>query len=237
MIRIFYGALFVSLGLASMALYGGQTEHADLLHYVAAVLIAFQIGVISMIDPSLTSPAITSELETGTFEILKLTPLSSGEVFWGKLLPALAPAMLPIIALLPAYGVICFVNPIYLRSVLMILPVFVMAVALCCSTGLACSTFMKNSTSSTITNYFIIAGIVVLPLLAWLAAGGFIDVRLANWIAQFSPFVMSVNLLPDGSADIARLLPQHLVTIGGVCLFMLLLARVRLGLLLRRGQS
>ena len=237
MIRIFYGALFVSLGLASMALYGGQTEHADLLHYVAVVLIAFQIGVIAMIDPSLTSPAITSELETGTFEILKLTPLSSGEVFWGKLLPALAPAMLPIIALLPAYGVICFVNPIYLRSALMILPVFLMAVALCCSTGLACSTFMKNSTSSTITNYFIIAGIVVLPLLAWLAAGAYIDVRLANWIALFSPFVMSVNLLPDGSADIARLLPQHLMTTGGVCLLMLLLARVRLRLLLRRGQS
>jgi ABC-type transport system involved in multi-copper enzyme maturation permease subunit len=237
MIRIFYGALFISLGLASMALYGGQTQYADLLHYVAAVLVAFQISVITMIDPSLTGPAISSEVENTTFEMLRLTPLSSGQIFWGKFVPAFFPAMLPIIALLPAYGVICFVNPIYVRSVLLMLPVFTLTVVLCCATGMVCSTFMKNSASATVTNYFIIAAIVVLPLLAWLATGVFIDARLSYWLAQLSPFVMAVNLLPNGSPEITRLLPQHLMLIGGLCLFMLVLARLRLELLLRKGRS
>ena len=235
MIRIFYGALFISLSLASMAIYGGQTEHADLLHYVAAVLVAFQIGAISMIDPSLTSPAISHEFENTTFEMLRLTRLSSGQIFWGKFLPAFVPAMLPVIALLPAFGVICFLNPIYLRSVMLMLPVFALSVVLCCSAGLACSTVMRSSTSATVVNYFIIGAIVVVPFLAWLSAGIFIDARVANWIAQLSPFVMASNLLPDGSPEIASLLPQHLLLTGGICLLMLFLARLRLQLLLRRG--
>src|SRR5262249_16347156 len=80
MIRVFYGSLFVSMGLALMAVYGGQTEHADLLRYVAAVLVAFQICMIALIDPSLTSPSISTEVETETFEMLRLTPLSIGKI-------------------------------------------------------------------------------------------------------------------------------------------------------------
>lgn len=235
MIRIFYGSLFISLCLASMALYGGQTEHADLLHYVAAVLVAFQIGVIVMIDPSLTSPALSHELENGTFEMLRLTPLSSEQMFWGKFLPAFFPAILPMIAMLPAFGVICFLNPVYLRSVTLMLPVFALSVALCCSAGLACSTVMKTSASATVVNYFVIGVMVVLPMLAWLGSGMFIGSRVGSWIGQLSPFVMAVNLLPDGSPEIATLFPQHLLCTGGLCLFMLLVAKVRLKHLMRRG--
>jgi ABC-type transport system involved in multi-copper enzyme maturation permease subunit len=235
MIRIFYGALFISLALASMALYGGQTEHADLLHYVAAVLVAFQIGAIVMIDPSLTSPALSHEFENSTFEMLRLTHLSSGQIFWGKFLPAFVPALLPIIAMLPAFGVICFMNPVYLRSVGLMLPVFAMSVALCCSAGLACSTLMKTSASATVVNYFVIGTVAVFPMLIWLASGVFVGARMAAWIGQLSPFVMAVNLLPDGSADIAALFPQHLLCIGGLCLLMLFVAKMRVQHLMRNG--
>lgn len=78
MIRSFFGALFVSMGLALMALYGGQTQHADLLRYVAGVLVAFQVGLIALVNPSLTSPAISSEIEGGTFEMVRLTRLGRG---------------------------------------------------------------------------------------------------------------------------------------------------------------
>jgi ABC-type transport system involved in multi-copper enzyme maturation permease subunit len=236
MIRIFYGALFVSMGLALMAMYGGQTEHGDLLRYVASVLVAFQVGIIALIDPSLTSPAVSSEMESGTFETLRLTPLSSGQIFWGKYFPAVLPALLPIIALLPAYGALCYVNPLYIRSVLPMLPVFVLAVVLCCTMGLACSAFATSTARATVTNYLIIAAIVVLPLLAWLASGTLLDVRLASWLAMPSPLVMALNLLPAGSPEVARLLPYHLVLTVILCIAVLVVARLRLGALLREGQ-
>src|SRR5690606_27606385 len=39
MIRIFYASLLVSLALSAMALYGGETQHSNLLEYVAAVVV------------------------------------------------------------------------------------------------------------------------------------------------------------------------------------------------------
>jgi hypothetical protein len=81
----------------------------------------------------------------------------------------------------------------------------------------------------------IIAAIVVLPLLAWLAAGTYLDPRVASWLALPSPLVIGLNLLPDGSLEIARLWQAHLLFIGGLSLLMLLLARMRLAVLLKRG--
>ena len=235
LIRIFYGALFVSLGLALMAMYGGQTEHGDLLRYVAAILVVFQIGVIVLIDPSLTSPAISSEMEGATFEMLRLAPFRAGQIFWGKFVPSVLPAILPIIALLPAYGAICVVNDLYIRPIVLMLPVFVMTMALCCTTGLACSAFAANTARATVSNYLIIAAIVVLPMLAWLAGGTYLDMRWASWLAMPSPLVMALSLLPDGSPLVAQLWPQHLIFTGALCVVMLVVARTRLQVLIREG--
>lgn len=236
MIRTFYGTLFVSMGLALMAMYGGQTEHGDLLRYVAAILVTFQVGMIVLISPALTSPAISSELEAATFEMLRLTPLCAGQMFWGKFLPAFLPAMLPIIAMMPAYAAICFVNPTYLRTITLLIPVLLLTVALCCTTGLACSSIFTNTARATVASYLVIAAIVVLPLLAWYASGSYLDPRLASWLAQPSALVMALNLMPDGSPEISRLWPQHLTSIAVLCLIMLAMSRLRLGLLLRKGS-
>jgi ABC-type transport system involved in multi-copper enzyme maturation permease subunit len=235
MIRIFYGALFVSMGLALMAMYGGQTEHGDLLRYVAAVLVAFQVGLIVLIDPALTSASISSEREAGTLEMLRLTPLRTGHIFWGKLLPAFLPAMLPIIALLPAYGAVCFVDPAYVHTIKQLVPVLGLLVVLCCTTGFACSALFTNAARASACSYLMVAGIVVLPLLAWFAAGSYLDPRLASWLALPSALVMGLNLLPGGSPEIARLWSQHLIVEVALCGLMLLVARLRLSALLREG--
>jgi hypothetical protein len=44
-----------------------------------------------------------------------------------------------------------------------------------------------------------------------------------------------LNLLPDGAPEIARRWPQHLAFIGGLCVLTLLVARMRLDFLLRKG--
>lgn len=236
MIRIFYGALFISLGLAVMAMYGGQTEHGDLLRYVASVLVAFQIGVIALIVPSLTSPAVSAEIESETFEILRLTPLGARRIFWGKLLPPLPSALLPIVAMLPAYGALCVIDPIYVRAVTLMLPVFFIAVTLYCTLGLVCSMFTANTARATVVNYLIVGAIVVLPLLAWWIAGTHLDPRLAGWLAMPSPLVMSLALLPDGAPAVAMLLPQHLILMVATCALLLVIASWRLATMLRKGS-
>src|SRR6185436_19068227 len=126
-----------SLGLAAMSLYGG-VEQSDLLQYVARVVVTLQIGIVGLVAPSLTSAAVASEIENGTWELLRLTPRGGGEIFLGKLLPSLLPAMLP------AYGALCLVNAGYIVYLSRVVPIVLLAALLCCLVGLTCSSFIAN---------------------------------------------------------------------------------------------
>jgi ABC-type transport system involved in multi-copper enzyme maturation permease subunit len=234
MIRLFYGALVLSLGLAVMALYGG-VEYGNLLAYVAMILIALQLGLVALVDPSLTSPAVSSEMETGTFETLRLTPLSGGQIFWGKLLPLVPAAMLPVLALLPAYGAVWFVDDSYGTHFLYLLPVVVLAVLFSLATALACSTFVNNTARATVAAYLIVAALFILPMLAWFASGTHINADIARWLAMPSPLVMGMNLLPTGSSSIVDLWQTHLIVMGSLIVLLLIVARTRLAALLRQG--
>ncbi len=235
MIRIFYGCVLVSMGLALMSLYGG-TEHQDLLRYVAAVLVTFQLGVIALVSPSLTSSAVSSELESGTWEVLRLAPLRGGSIFWGKFTPAFLPALLPIVALLPAYGAVCFIDLGYLARLQLLLPVILLSVMLCCTAGLAASSFIPNTARATVAAYLFAAALFVLPLLGWWAGeAGLLGPNVAKWVAMPSPIAIGLNLLPDGNPAVRDLWGTHLITIGAACAVLLVAARLRLGALLRQG--
>ncbi len=233
MVRIFYTALLLSMGLALMSLSGGA-EHEDLLKYVASVLVAFQIGIIALVAPSLTSSTISGEIENGTFETLRLSRLKGGQIFWGKFLPAFQPAVLPILALIPGYGAICYINMGYLTVLYVLIPVIVLSVALCCAIGIACSAFVANTARATVAAYLIVAVLFVLPAAGWWAMQA--EVFPGGYkIAFISPLVLALNLLPNSSAQILNLWPQHLMVIGGLFLVTLISARIRLAVLLRRG--
>ena len=234
MIRIFYGALFVSLALSVMAL-AGQAVYPDLLHYQATVLVAFQAGLIALVTPSLTSPAVSNELENGTFEMLRLTRLRPGQIFWGKFLPAFLPAVLPMIALVPAYWALAWVNPDYTAHFWKLMPVIAMAVLFCCTLGLMCSTFVPRTAPATVAAYLITAAVFVLPLLAWWAAGDLISEAAGTRVAFVSPLVMALNVLPGAAPRVAALYAPHLWLMGGLCAAMALVARARLAVLMRRG--
>jgi ABC-type transport system involved in multi-copper enzyme maturation permease subunit len=197
MIRTFYASLVLSLGLAVMSLYGG-IEQTNLLAHVATVLVSLQLGLVALIDPSLTSPAISSERESGTFETLRLTPLGGGKIFWGKLMPSLPAAMLPVLALLPAYGAVYFVDTGYQQRFLSLLPVVVLAVLLCCTVGLAASALFENTARATVAAYLVCAGIFVLPLVPYFAAGSQLGEEAAAWLAMPSPLVVGLSLMRAG---------------------------------------
>jgi ABC-type transport system involved in multi-copper enzyme maturation permease subunit len=242
MIRIFYASLFLSLGMAVMSLYGG-TQHEDLLRYVAQVLVAFQIALVTLVIPSLSSATVSSEHENGTFELLRLTPLRAGQIFWGKLLPAFLPAVLPIVALVPAYATVCYVNLDYIPRVLMILPIVLLTVLMFSILGLTCSAFLSNTARATVVAYLIAAGMVVLPALVWWAGvSGLVPRNAAKYVGAISPLVMSLSLLPTergGGQDVQALIYElrdyHCWFMGGLCVLMLIMSRIRLAVMLRQG--
>jgi ABC-type transport system involved in multi-copper enzyme maturation permease subunit len=196
--------------------------------------VAFQIGIIALVAPSLTSSTISGEIENGTFETLRLSRLKGGQIFWGKFLPAFQPAVLPILALIPGYGAICFIDPGYIPRLMILLPVVVLAVALCCAIGIVCSAFVANTARATVAAYLIVTILFVLPAAGWWAMQA--QVLPGGYkVAFISPLVLGLNLLPDAPIQIYNLWPLHLMVIGGLFIVALVIARIRLAVLLHRG--
>ncbi|HEY0008407.1 MAG TPA: hypothetical protein VGB55_06770 [Tepidisphaeraceae bacterium] len=236
MIRIFYGSAVLGLGLALMAMSGGS-EHENVLLYVATIIVALQFAILALVTPSLTSPVISSELEAGTFEMLRMTPLGAGRIFWGKFIPAFLPALLPVIALIPAWIVVGFVNQEYIRYAIALLPITGTALLLCSTVGLTASAFNNSSARATVVAYLIVAAIFVLPMIAWWTSGTLLSPALAAPIAMVSPLAIALDMrpiLPDLPLTRDWFVP-HLITIGSICAIGLLAAALRLRQLMRQG--
>jgi len=246
LIRVFYGMLTLSLLLSLMSLYGG-TQYADLLRYLFQVLIILQLVGIAAVTPSLTTPAISNEIEAGTFEMLRLTPLGAEKIFWGKFLPASGAAFLPILGMLPAYATLCLINPAYIRYSIAVMPIIVLAMLLCCILGMACSAFAASSTRATVIAYIVVAAMFALPVVIWwAAAAGLIDnQQLTGWLVLPSPIVIALSVIPanftagtppvnEASSAAFAIIP-HETFVSALCIALLILARIRLGFLLRKG--
>lgn len=236
MIRIFYGAAVSGLLLSLMALLGG-TEHEDVLSYVAMVIVSLQFAIVAVVTPSLASPAFSSEMESDTFEMLRMTRLTGGQIFWGKLIPAFLPALLPVVAMIPAWGVVSFVNESYIHFCLKLLPITVLSVWLCSMIGLVCSSVVASTARATVIAYLVVGGIFVIPVLAWWTSGLLLNPNVAASVGMISPLVIALDLRPGqtGVPLTADRLQQHLILSGTISLLALLIARFRLTQLLRQG--
>lgn len=93
----------------------------------------------------------------------------------------------PIVAMLPALLAIAFVNPAYGIATGRIVLLSLLAAAVCCGVGLACSAWIAETTRTTVVSYLMVAAIFVLPLFAWIGAGKVIDPASARQIAAVQP--------------------------------------------------
>jgi ABC-type transport system involved in multi-copper enzyme maturation permease subunit len=236
MIRIFYGATVLGLLLSLMALLGGS-EHENVLAYVAMVIASLQFGIVAVVTPSLASPVISSERESDTFEMLRMTRLTGGQIFWGKLIPAFLPALLPVVAMIPAWGVVSFVNESYITYSLELLPITLFSVLLCSTIGLACSSLFRSSARATVIAYLMVGIVFVVPILAWWTSGILLTREVASSLAMVSPVVMALDLRPGqtGIPLTSDRFHEHLILSGTISLLSLLIARFRLSQLLRQG--
>lgn len=236
MIRIFYGAAVLGLLLSLMALLGGS-EHENVLSYVAMVIASLQFAVVAVVTPSLASPVISSERESDTFEMLRMTRLTGGQIFWGKFIPAFLPAVLPVIAMIPAWVVVSFVNETYIHYAIQLLPMTLLSVLLCSTIGLACSALFASSARATVIAYLVVGIVFVIPVLAWWTAGLLLARGPASFVAMISPLVMALDLRPGQSTIplTSDRLQAHLIFSGSLSLLALVVARFRLTQLLRQG--
>lgn len=107
-IRALTACICLSIGI--LALICQQVGETD-LDNIRAVAIIFQLGVVALLAPTVSSGSITDERTSETLLLLRLTPMSSLKVVIGKMKAALLYVMIFLLSSLPV-----FLALVYLES-------------------------------------------------------------------------------------------------------------------------
>lgn len=165
----------VSLGATLAAAVGAVSWRTET---IGGIMVQLQAALILIVAPSLASGLISDELEGGGWALLRMTPLSVGQIMRGKILSVSWTALLLLLATLPGYAVIMLIKPVLTKQVLTVLATLLLTTVFVISLSMTLSSFFRHSSRSTIATYG-----VLLCLL-----GG----TLAVWAARDAPFGPSV---------------------------------------------
>ena len=162
---------------------------------IGSILVVMQVALIVLITPALSSGLISQEVESRGWQLLQMTPLSTMQIVWGKLLSVVLPLALILCATLPGYVVMVYIEPglelQVQRVVVCLVATAVFAMLLSAAVG---SLFSRTATA-TAAAYFVLLGICVVPMLIWLGRDAPFGHDVVERALQLNPIAAALSVI------------------------------------------
>ncbi|MEO2014269.1 MAG: ABC transporter permease subunit [Fuerstiella sp.] len=185
LLRMVAGCAVMSL-LLTLATTMGTLDWG--VEKVGGIMIVAQVGLILVLTPGISGAMIAGEMESGGWDMLRATPLSTYRVLSGKLMSVGITLALVLCASLPGYGIIMVIKPVLQTQVTQVLVSLALTAAVAMLVSATVSSFFRSTAAATTVSY---------GLLIFLYAGS-----MLVWINRDSPFshavverVLSVNAM------------------------------------------
>ncbi|MCP4175742.1 MAG: ABC transporter permease subunit [Fuerstiella sp.] len=225
LLRMVAGCAVLSL-LLTLATTMGTLDWG--VEKVGGIMIVAQVGLILVLTPGISGAMIAGEMESGGWNMLRATPLSTRRVVTGKLMSVSITLALVLCASLPGYGIIMVIKPVLQTQVAQVIVSLALTAAVAMLVSATVSSFFRSTAAATTVSY---------GLLIFLYAGS-----MLVWINRDSPFshavvqrVLSANAMAgalnamevDGFRVYDGLLGTTWVVSGVMCGVLLLVLSVR----------
>jgi ABC-type transport system involved in multi-copper enzyme maturation permease subunit len=201
------------------------------------VAILYQMGIVAILAPAITSGSITDEISSRTMLMLRMTPISAVRVVIGKLQAAFIYVSIFLVSSLPVlYSLADLeVEANYWRIGAWCAVLLLTTVAFI-TAGLCASAFSHKTSHATGISYCFAALICIVTLAAELPGVFSFNVRLF-WLT-LNPVVAALRITSDELfQDMPDTLWLHnLVFLGGISLFFIIVASGRLYYILTRRK-
>jgi ABC-type transport system involved in multi-copper enzyme maturation permease subunit len=244
MLRITALCAILSLALAVVALTGAEEKGLKL---IMGALVLLQVLLVILIAPSLASGLISGERESGSWQILRMTPLSAWSILVGKLLSVVWPLVLLLGATLPGYVAMIVVersrasrepfklsqlagevvqgfgDPTLLRVLACLALTGVFAVLL----SAAISTLFRSTAAATTAAYLALLAVCLGPLLVWLGREAPFGHGTVESALTVSPVAAALQAAAAPGFQEYELLPMNWWGIGSACVALLVLLGLR----------
>ena len=193
---LYLGLLSVILGGTYLTWLVGQerqgayaTQTYDMGRMFYGVIFAVQAALVGLITPALTAGALSIEREQRTFEALAVSPLSRRSIVLGKLTSSVGFVGLLLLSSLPLVALCFLLGGVSPQEVCAAYVLLMASAFLYGATGIAFSSFAKNTTTSTVLTY----GTILLFFLGTLPLVSGINFSSASLSSYTKPFLLSVN--------------------------------------------
>ena len=219
LIRGIYIGVAVSAGLVILVSLNVETLSLEAVRIVAVM---FQIIVIMLLTPALTASAVSEELNSGTLEMLRMTPVSAWKFWQGKVLAGNLYLFILLASSSPIYAMIALLEIVMGRDWSMVLWVVcleLLMLLLTSTLGVWCSALVRNTQKAVGMSYAVMFAIALLPFGAYF---GLEQPDLRSWLSAVSPVLVCINEVGMNSFQDVDVFVKHAIVVGGLSLLMLL---------------
>lgn len=223
-LRLIAITAILSLGLSYISAKGALGWGSGA---IGGGLVILQTVLLLLFVPSLAAGLISSEREGGTWNLLRMTPLSSGVILRGKLFSVAWPVLLLMCGTLPGYLVMAAIEPASAanawRVVVSLAALAVFGVMLSATIS---SFFRATATALAVSNLVFVA-ISLGPLLVWLGRGVPFGFRTVENALVISPVAAALHAAATPGFTEYELLPLNWWLMGSASLVLLIVLVVR----------
>ncbi|HEY7312317.1 MAG TPA: ABC transporter permease subunit [Gemmataceae bacterium] len=223
-LRLIAVCAILSLGLSYIAASGILGWGVDI---IGGALVLLQIALLILFAPSLAAGLVSAERESGSWQLLRITPLSPGKILRGKLLSVAWPLLLLLCATLPGYIAMIAARPALIHQVQRVVICLAVTGVFAVLVSAAASTLFRSTATATTASYLALLAVCVAPLLVWLgreAPFGHTTVRAALLI---NPVAAALQAADTPGFVSYELLPINWWIIGSACMVLLIFLGAR----------
>ena len=229
--------LMIGQVLAIKAVMADRSGVAIIEEDLPSVAAALIVIIVVLVGPAITGGTLVSDRESGVWDLIRTTRLSSWRIVSGKFQAAVIPLLLIVLAIIPTLFVLPFlvdftVNlwPIVLR----ILAVVLMTVAFVAAAGMFFSGLCARTATATAWTYALVLTMGLLTLLMLLGQSRFSD-SVIRTVFVFSPLAAALEAAGNATMRKYGIMWRHLLVVGAASFVMFNVAVFRV-LQMRRAS-
>jgi ABC-type transport system involved in multi-copper enzyme maturation permease subunit len=176
---------------------------------IGGIMVLFQAALIVLLTPSLTAGLISAEVESGGWQLLQMTPLSTGTILRGKLISVLWPVSLILVSTLPGYMVMVYIQPEEWLEVRQAVLGLVMTALLSISVSFAASTLFRRAAAATAAAYGVLGVLCVGTMLIWALRGAPFSHTAVEQALTVNPVAAALSVIQAPGFAEFRLIPRN----------------------------
>jgi ABC-type transport system involved in multi-copper enzyme maturation permease subunit len=203
------------------------------VEYIGGGLVLLQVALLILFTPSLASGLISTERESGSWQLLRMTPLSAGAILRGKLISVAWPLFLLLCATLPGYVVLMTIKPAQQEQVQRVVICLALTAVFSVLLSAAASSVFRSTAAATTASYLLLLSVCGVPFLFYLAREAPFGRRTVETVLTVNPVAAALQASDWPGFKDYVLLPTNWWIVGAACVALLVFLCVRVWQLCR----